>query len=104
MTEGGSFGGVMIVRMTPRMMPSAPVGSSLREARIAAGLTIEQLAVSAGVGGATVERIEHGRVKPHRATLLALALALSAPYDSEAAGGNRGFAQTVDAGDGQDSP
>ena len=82
MTEVGSFGGVMIVRMTPRMMPSAPVGRGLREARVAAGLTIEQLAVQAGVGGATVERIEHGRVKPHRATLLALALALSDPSTS----------------------
>jgi transcriptional regulator with XRE-family HTH domain len=63
--------------MTPQTMNVAPVGSELRAARIAADLTIEQLAVRAGIGGATVERIEHGRVTPHRATLLALAIALS---------------------------
>jgi transcriptional regulator with XRE-family HTH domain len=59
------------------MMALSPVGPELRAARVAAGLSIEQLAVRAGIGGATVERIEHGRVKPHRSTLLALGLALS---------------------------
>jgi len=53
-----------------------PVGPELRAARLDAGLTIEQLAVRAGIGGATVERIEHGKVSPHRSTLLALAIAL----------------------------
>jgi len=80
--------------MTPQMMPTAPVGSGLREARVAAGLTIEQLAVSAGVGAATVERIEHGRVKPHRATLLALALALSDPSTSIGRAGGAADAKT----------
>ncbi len=56
----------------------APVGEELRAARRAAGLTIDQLAVRAGVSGATVERIEHGRVKPHPKTLRALALVLPA--------------------------
>lgn len=59
------------------MMALSPVGLELRAARVAAGLSIEQLAVRAGVSGATVERIEHGRVTPHRSTLLALGLALS---------------------------
>lgn len=66
--------------MTPRMMDVCPdvcpVGPELRAARLNAGLTIEQLAVRAGIGGATVERIEHGKVTPHRSTLLALAIAL----------------------------
>ncbi len=65
------------------MMPVAPVGSALREARLAAGMTIEQLAVRAGIGGATVERIEHGRVAPHRATLFALAHALPGPVNEK---------------------
>jgi len=60
-------------------MPASPVGTDLRVARLAAGLTIDELAVHAGVGSATVERIEAGRVaRPHRSTRLALALALAA--------------------------
>ena len=50
--------------------------SELRRARQAAGLTIEQLAVRAGIGGATVERIENGRTRPTKATLAALTGAL----------------------------
>lgn len=67
------------------MMALAPVGADLRRARLDAKLTIDQFAVRAGVGSATVERIELGHVaKPHRSTLLALALALP-PGDVEAA-------------------
>lgn len=82
--------------MTPQMMPTAPVGPDLRAARVAAGLTIDQLAVSAGIGSATVERIEHGRVTPHRSTLLALALAL--PNDDNAPAGNGRVGKASDDG------
>lgn len=83
-------------------MAGAPAGPALREARVAAGLTIDELAVTAGVGSATVERIERGRVaKPHRATLLALALALSAfPEKSETRVGDPGPAELAVVGDG----
>lgn len=74
-------------RMTDQMKPAAaPVGAGLRAARLAAGFTIDHLAHEAGVGSATVARIEHGRVdKPRRATLLALALALPTPNDESPA-------------------
>lgn len=56
---------------------TAPIGPALRDARRAAGLTIDQLAASAELASATVSRIERGRIaKPNRATLRALALAL----------------------------
>ena len=87
--------------MTPQMMPVAPVGSALREARLAAGMTIEQLAVRAGVGGATVERIEHDRVTPHQATLFALAQALPGPVNEKRPTGEPGASQSnADVGSG----
>lgn len=68
--------------MTARMIPPAPVGPDLRAARLAAGYTIDDLAYVAGIGSATIKRLEHGGVdKPHRATLVALALALATPLD-----------------------
>ncbi len=36
--------------------------------RLARGLTVEQLAVAAGVSAATVSRIENGRVESYRST------------------------------------
>lgn len=88
------------------MMPTAPVGYALREARTAAGLTIDELAVRAGIGSATVERIELRRVnKPNRATLLALALALSTSTEkSEARAGNSDLAKLAVMGDGRNGP
>jgi len=65
----------------PQMMQATLVGPELRAARIAAKLTIEQLAVRAGIGGATIDRIEHERVTPHRSTVLALAIALEVSGD-----------------------
>ncbi len=89
----------MMHLVTPRMIPTAPVGSGLREARCAAGLSIDQLAVRAGIGSATVERIEHGRVTPRRATLVVLALALSdRSTTSEDPAWNGAFAQTAGTG------
>jgi len=61
--------------------------AALRRAR---GLTQEQLAVEAGVGSATVYRLETGMGCPRRTTLRVLALALDcdpselAPKTSEA--------------------
>ena len=85
----------------------APIGADLRAARVAASLSIEQFAVYAGVGSATVERIEHGRGAPRRSTLLALAVALEEtvnyrshlePSTSEAPAGSQGFAKERDDG------
>lgn len=53
----------------------------LRTARRRAGLSIDQLAVSAGMGGASVSRIECGRTSPQRTTKAALAAALGVPVD-----------------------
>lgn len=76
--------------------PTAPVGAALREARIAAGLTTDELAVTAGVGSATVERIECGRVTPRRATLIALALALGeGPVTQRTQGADPGLSKTA---------
>ncbi|MGI8731408.1 MAG: helix-turn-helix domain-containing protein [Solirubrobacteraceae bacterium] len=84
----------------------APTGPALREARRDARLSIDQLAVAAGVSSATVERIEHERVsRPHRATLAALGFALATAVaenheTSIGRGANAADAKTAAAGDG----
>lgn len=54
--------------------PTAPLSARLRERRIRAGLTQEQLAVYAGVTARTIQHIEadNGR-RPYRGTLLLIA-------------------------------
>ena len=53
----------------------------LRRIRKQRGLTVEQLAVMAGHGSATVYRAERGQQKPTDDTLVALAAALDVPVD-----------------------
>ncbi|MFN8131160.1 MAG: helix-turn-helix transcriptional regulator [Solirubrobacteraceae bacterium] len=54
-------------------------GDALRRIRQAKGISIELLAVCAGVSSATVRRIEAGQGRPHRTTVEALAAALGRP-------------------------
>lgn len=79
---------------TPPMMDTAPVETRLRAARLAAGYSQEALAGRAGIGRATVERIETGRSpRPRIATRRVLADALGVkvadlwpePYDRQLA-------------------
>jgi len=51
-------------------------GTEVREARLAAGLTQEQLAHRAGVAFATISRIENGRGRPQAATVAVISAAL----------------------------
>lgn len=48
----------------------------IKAARAFLGLTQAELAEKAGVGHATLNKIERGIVEPHRSTILALRLAL----------------------------
>ena len=66
-----------MLSMTSQMITAGTVGVELRSRRHAAGLTMEQLAVAAGIGSATVARIENCRVSPNRSTLLAIELAFN---------------------------
>ena len=50
----------------------------LRDARLARGLTLEQLAQLAGITGATVSYIENGKTVPHESTRKAIQDALEA--------------------------
>ena len=53
-------------------------GETLRAARLARGITREELAVVAGVAGLDrVARIERGDVQPHRGTMRLLDIALA---------------------------
>lgn len=73
-TSPGSVGKVL--GMSKHMQPPGPAGTALRAARLAAGLTREQLAVRARVSSATVERAERETVRTNPSTLLSLRLAL----------------------------
>lgn len=77
--------------------PIAPVGDALRDARIAAGLSVPELAFAAGVGARTIERLERGIGKPHRSTLIAIAVVL--PETSEDLAGNEVSTKLADPGD-----
>ncbi len=57
-------------------------GQRLREARTAAGLSPEQVAVSIGRSAYSVHEYERGRVRPSAATLGALAAILGCPVDA----------------------
>jgi ribosome-binding protein aMBF1 (putative translation factor) len=46
--------------------------TEIRSARIAAGMSQQELAVAAGISVAQVSRIETGKVKPHRLTMRSL--------------------------------
>jgi transcriptional regulator with XRE-family HTH domain len=79
-------------------------GDLLREHRVAAGLTQEQLAERSGLGIRTIRDLERGRVaRPHRESIRLLAGALglpSAARDRLAAAGRRRLPVTPPAGGG----
>src|SRR5579863_631656 len=71
-------------------------GDLLREHRVAAGLTQEQLAELSGLGVRTIRDLERGRVaRPHREsiTLIATALGLPAAARDELARAGRQLSQ-----------
>ena len=51
---------------------------NLKERRESLGISREKLAVEAGLSLATVQRIETGKIKPHRATVRAIEAVLAA--------------------------
>lgn len=58
-------------------------GALLRERRVAAGFSQEQLAEQAGLGVRTIRDLENGRVRrPHRNTVRLLADALKLPAEA----------------------
>ena len=62
-----------------RMKQPTPVGTRLREAREAAGLSQDRLAANAGIGRSTLVRIEHDHACPRLATKRVIADALGVP-------------------------
>ena len=62
----------------PRRNIAAQLGANLRRLRLAQGLTLAELAQSAGVSSAMLSRLENGAVSPSLDTLGALADALGA--------------------------
>lgn len=58
------------------MTSHAQIGRNVREARLAAGLTLEALAARAGVALRTLTRVEHATHAPRAETLAAIAEAL----------------------------
>ena len=62
----------------PRRNIAAQLGANLRRLRLAQGLTLAELAQSAGVSSAMLSRLENGVVSPSLDTLGALADALGA--------------------------
>jgi predicted transcriptional regulator len=61
------------------------IGKTIRDQREALGLPIEGLAYLAGVSYKTLERIEAGLAKPHRATLTVIERALELEQERTAA-------------------
>lgn len=57
----------------------APIGPRLRSARLAKGLTLEDVAVKVGVSQGFISRLERDHVSPSVATLIALCQAISLP-------------------------
>ena len=86
------------------MAHSEDASVGLAALRRANGLTQEELAVRAGVGSATVARLEHGEGRPRRATLRVLALVLGCdptdllPSTNESPAGNGALAKERDDG------
>lgn len=66
-------------------LKSSLAGDALRQRRTRAGLTREQLAVRAGLATRTLQRIELGQARPHRATVAALLAALPHEVEQEPA-------------------
>jgi transcriptional regulator with XRE-family HTH domain len=62
------------------------LGARLREMRLAAGATQEELASAAGIGRVTLARIELGEQSPRYETLVALSSALGKPFQDLVAG------------------
>lgn len=66
--------------MTSGRGDSHPLGDLVRQHRVAAGLTQEQLAELSGLGLRTIRDLERGRVtRPHRESITLLAAALRLP-------------------------
>jgi transcriptional regulator with XRE-family HTH domain len=63
-----------------RIMEVMKVGAEVKKARERALLTQEELAGRAGIGTATLNRIEKNRVEPHFRTIRKLAKALEVDY------------------------
>ena len=62
-------------------MTSKTIGARLREARIKAGLTQQQLADKAGVPVTTLSRYENGRIEPEVGTCARLCRTLHVSAD-----------------------
>lgn len=78
----------------------AAFGAEVRAARRAAGLSVDQLAVRAGLSSSGLEKIEQGNTsRPHRSTVAALRRALSDLENSEGPVGIGTFAKS-----GEDAP
>ncbi len=60
----------------PPASSSRAVGVRIRRLRLSRFLTQEQLAQAAGLGRATIRRLEAGQVRPRPGTITALAAAL----------------------------
>ena len=56
-------------------VPEFQLSDRLRRVREAAGMSQDELGEAAGVGRATIARIESGRGNPRRATLIAISFA-----------------------------
>jgi predicted transcriptional regulator len=66
-----------------QMTPHTSVGPGLRARRESLGLSREALGAAAGgISSATIARAEAGTVKPHRATMTALARALGCDVEA----------------------
>jgi transcriptional regulator with XRE-family HTH domain len=72
----------MLGAMATRMCIEQVAADGLRDLRIAANLTQQDLAGLAGLSLNTVSRIESGRVQPTRGTLRLLAIALAEARES----------------------
>ncbi|WP_115686450.1 helix-turn-helix domain-containing protein [Corynebacterium senegalense] len=62
-------------------VPQFDLCDRVRKAREVAGLTQDELGEKAGVGRATVARIERGKGTPRRASLIAIAFATGVDFN-----------------------
>lgn len=62
-------------------MPASTIGQRIKTARLAAGMTQEQLAAAAGLHEQSISKIELGVKQPLGSTVLAIAKALKVSTD-----------------------
>ncbi len=62
----------------PRLLEAA-IGRAVRQFRVKAGLTIQDLSVASGISAGMLSKIENGTTSPSLSTLQALSRALSVP-------------------------